>query len=200
MAISDADKRNLSARINAILVEEIHGQFLDLYASAVSLTEKHPEQVNNELRNAMTHMSRAASADNIEAAYNELDAAERHIERAKRDAIKIGVIKLRDLIADACEDIKIYRGTLEPAFVIRRDGVHKERQEIVKEEAKGGNVINSYAALYLKAGSLYDDLLSELGRFSSLAPKWRYRWIRWRRGLIGFVTGVAGILQIAPFD
>ena len=196
MAMTAAEKRNVTMRVQNLLVHEIHGEFLDLYAATVSLAERHPEQVNNELRNALTHMARAVAQGDYTQALAELKKAEGHIERAKRDAAKISVIELHNLIADASADIKLLNGTIDVAFVLRRDGIAKKRKALLKNEAKGAPVLNDLVALYLESDNLHDDLLLELNKAGRRLPRWRYAFIAWRRyiisGLGGLVLGILG--------
>ena len=95
MPMTPDQRAEVSRAIEQLLVEEIHRQFSEVYSAAVASIEIHPEQVNNELRNAITHMGRAAASDDYAAALKELSAARSHVERAKRDVIKIAVIHLR---------------------------------------------------------------------------------------------------------
>lgn len=55
-----------------------------------------PAQVLNEFRNALTHLSRVANCADHLAVKAEFDAAQRHLERATRDAYKILIISKRD--------------------------------------------------------------------------------------------------------
>lgn len=201
MPMTAAERHNVDASIQKILVDEIHGQFLDLYAAAVSLSERHPEQINNELRNALTHISRATALDDYALAMSEIKKAESHIERAKRDTAKVAVIELRDLISDVCADLRLLNGTVDVAFVIRRDDISKKRKAILKREAKGGAVINDFVALYLEADSLHDDLLRELNGSGRRLPRWRYRVVAWRRYLLGGIGGIAiSVLAAATYS
>lgn len=190
MPMTVAERRNLNALLSQLLVDEIHGQFLDLYAAAVSLTEKHPEQVNNELRNAMTHLSRAAAMDDFLPAQAEIAKAVAHIERAKRDAVKVAVIALRDLIADASADIKLLNGTVDPGFIVRRDEVAKKRKQLLKQESQGAPVLNGFVQLYLEADELHDDLVGVLATAGRRRGRWFYRFLSWRKAGLGFVVGI----------
>src|SRR5579875_3001772 len=98
MPMPDADRQAVLARIGTILECDIHGRLQDFYAGAVALTEKQPDQVNNEVRNAVTHMARAYCADTRAAADQQLNQAVSHIERAMRDCLKLSVIELHDRI------------------------------------------------------------------------------------------------------
>jgi len=201
MPLSAVQRRNVSASVQKLLVEEIYGEFLDLYAAAVSLTERHPEQVNNELRNALTHLSRAVASDDFSAANREIDKAKTHVERAKRDAAKVAVIELRDLIADACADIKLLNGTIDPAFVVRRDQLSKERKSILKREAQGVHVLNDFVEFYLKADALHDDLIQTLNGQGRRLPRWRYRLIAARRHILGWIVAIGvGVLGSAVYS
>lgn len=201
MAITPVQKRNVSMRVQKLLVDEIHGQFLDLYAATVSLSERHPEQVNNELRNALTHMARAVASEDFDHAIAEIKKAEGHIERAKRDAAKISVIELHNLVADASAEIKYLDGTIDAAFLVRRDIITKKRKSLLKNEAKGVPVINDLVALYLEADQLHDDLLKQLNNSGRRLPRWRYRVIAWRRYILGGIGGlIVGIVGSAVYS
>ena len=190
MPITAAERRSVQARVAQLLLDEIHGEFLDLYATAVSITEKHPEQVNNELRNALTHLSRAVAVDTLDAALSELSKATAHIERAKRDAVKIAVIALRDMIASAYGDIKMLNGAVDPAFTIRRDAIADSRKALLKKEAMGESVLNGFIELFLLADALHTDLLTVLGQVGRRRGRWHYRWYAARRYLLGALGGI----------
>ena len=186
-----AERRLLLASVATLLETEIHGQFLELYAAAVSATEKHPEQVNNELRNALTHIARAVSVPDLETANGELEKALSHIERAKRDAVKIAVIFLRDRIAEACGDIKRLNGSIETGFLVRRDVITRKRKLLLKREAKGHQVLNEFIELYLETDDLNDELHSVLALTTKLRPRWQY-WLHSMRRQ--FVAGAVGVM------
>jgi len=193
--MSAAERTRVLDQIERLLRVEIYEQFAELYAAAVSSIEIHPEQVNNELRNFITHLSRAVSADTYAAAERELDKAVSHVERAKRDVIKIAVVVLRDNIERVCWKIRQVTGTVDPAFLVRRDGIRKRRKELLKQESQGKLSLNDFVQLFIETDKLHDDLHNVLGDVGQVRSALRYWWYGFRRRAIGVVIGiVVGIL------
>ncbi|MBV9511776.1 MAG: hypothetical protein JO303_16005 [Caulobacteraceae bacterium] len=185
---------------------DIHGQLMEFYATAVSLAEKHPEQVNNEVRNAVTHLARALTLDEAGAANHEIELAKAHVSRATRDAIKLAVLELHDRIQDACAEIKYLHGTLDPTFMVRRDDLTSKRKKVLRDEINGDpGVIEQFVQLFNEADELEKDLVGAANLKRKLNPKWRRRvhtirsngWTIVGALAIGVIAGL-GVMVIAP--
>lgn len=98
---------DVSSRILEVIKEDFHNDFMDVYALTISLTDKHPEQANNEIRNALNHLARALMIDTPQDALEQITKAQGHIERAKRDCLKISLINRHKIIVDAAYRLRV---------------------------------------------------------------------------------------------
>jgi hypothetical protein len=201
MPMNHSERDEILAEIGIILQEDIHGQLMDFYAAAVSLNEKQPEQVNNELRNAITHFARAISEETKQHADEQILKARSHIDRAKRDAIKLSLIALRDRIARICGEIKLINGSIDSAFVLRRDGLTARRREALRKEINGdSDVLEHFIRLFNDADQLELDLLNTFNITENRIPKWKFWILALRKQAFGVLGGILiGILAAAIF-
>ena len=82
----------------------------------VAITERVPQAVNSEVRNALKYMSRAHVASTFEEATGEMRAAKGHLDRAKRDCIKLAVIEFRQRVRGTIHRIEVKNGTISRPF------------------------------------------------------------------------------------
>ena len=199
MAISEGERGAVLDKVATVLREQIHDQFVDFYAAAVSLTERQPDQVNNEIRNALTHLSRSLAVDDYAQANSEIDRACNHIDRAMRDAIKLAVFELRDRIHSACAEIRLVHGVLDTPFLVRRENLTDQRKALIKLETEGSkDVMAGFVQLFIDARSLEDDLIKAYdvtyGRISK-AKAWTIWFRRQIKGIVlGLAVGIMGSL------
>lgn len=200
-----AERGTILTAIGTCLEQDIHADLMVLFATAVSLTEKHPEQVNNEVRNAVTHLARAYAANSAADAQDELRRARGHVDRAKRDCLKISIIALHDKIRATCSEIKIVSGTLDPAFVVRRNDLTNERKRLLKDEIAGApGIVNEYLTFFAAADQLHTDLTNELNLGTKRASKFKLLKVAISRGIWGmggalifsFVCGYAFAIAV----
>jgi hypothetical protein len=203
--MTEEEKLAVLRRVGEVLAAELHGNFMDFYATAVALTETQPDQVNNEVRNAVTHLGRALIAGSEKEAHDQIRLGRAHIERATRDAIKLSVLELTDRIHDACEEIKLRTGTIGAPFIARRDQVTAKRKKVLRAEIDGDpDVIQLFVELFNDADQLEADLTSEFNLKKHLTPPWRRAIVRFRRSIWGAFAAVmigliAGIILMIIF-
>jgi len=191
MPLTAAERDEVLAEIARCLDTDIHTELMTYLAQAVSLTETYPEQVNNELRNVTTHFARALCADNLADAKADLAKASGHIDRAKRDCLKISIITIHDRVHHICAQIKASSGTLEPAFVVRRTELAKHRDKILRAEINGATgVANSLLDFLADLEALDADLTREYHIGSKLVSRTKLFLLRMKSYAIGFGVGV----------
>lgn len=81
----------ISSSVSSLLTY-YHDEVVPALATAVTVSHTFPQEVLNELRNAMTHMGRANALNpqtNIDDVNHELKAAKRHLLRCTLDCLKI---------------------------------------------------------------------------------------------------------------
>ena len=138
--------------INHSLVAEcIESDFINglqkTYAFAISIVEQHPQQVNNEIRNALTHLGRAIKAtDDIVEAREEIAKAKGHFERAKKDCYKLAVIRLHERILENIALIEFTEGVINGTYKKRLQAIIKDREQAFIEET--GNNTSGSSLLY----------------------------------------------------
>ena len=174
---------------------------MDFYAIAVALTELHPDQVNNEVRNAVAHLGRALSADSPESAQSQLRQARNHVSRAKRDAIKLAVLELHDRIQDVCAEISAVYGSIDIAYLVRRDTLTSKRKELLRAEINGDdNVVEGYVEMFNMSDELESDLIRDFHLKQKRISRFERLLHRLKRQVLGVAAGVAiGLAASALF-
>jgi hypothetical protein len=150
------------------VLQDYHHRFSDAYAAAITYTERMPEQLNNELRNALTHLARAVVAADDVAAKEEIDSAARHIERAIRDCYKIAIIAIKSHIGKCEYVIEQTRGGLTKGIAAKYAEINRERKRIHLLEQKSDaqseefqTIGQLYQDLFRVIANLYDEMLEE---------------------------------------
>lgn len=191
MAMTDEEQQEILSQVAGILREDIHGDLMDFYAAAVALTEKHPDQVNNEVRNAVAHLGRALVAESTVEAVGDIRQARSHISRAKRDAIKLAVIELHDRIQDACREIRDINGSIDLPFLVRRDELTRRRRQLLRSEINGAeDVVDGYVQMFNLSDELEFDLVQAYDLKEKRVPRWRRLVYKWWRAFVALVVGV----------
>ena len=146
------------ARMFAIIHEDIGKRLAEYYAAAVFFNDdKHPAQVNNEIRNALNHLTRARhESDSWSAAEENFKAAMRHVERAQRDCLKLAIIGLFGQLTETFRGIEYYYGAVQPAFSVRKTELIKRRKEAYLKESKGEETIVNILVGKYNSTEIYD--------------------------------------------
>lgn len=200
MALTEAQLENCKDVIVRALRVDIAVELAEYYGAAVFFGDnKRPEQPNNEIRNAINHYARAFEADTWEEAEKNIRAAESHIERAKRDSLKLAAIGLFQEIQNIILSIESHYGSLDPAFVLRKTKLKEKRREVYIGESSGNNNTTlRLLELFLEARGFLDDIQAKFPGIDSKS-KTKLLMIKLRRHLlvigISFFVGVAsGVL------
>ncbi len=137
MALSPQERSDVLHRIGAFLEGEFARVLAQYYARTVAYAAKHPQNINNELRNAVTHMSRALVSDDVVAANKEMDAAERHVERFKRDCLKVAVVYAGRNASELMKRAELAGGRVSPQLSLSAAAIVMKRYQILFEEVRG---------------------------------------------------------------
>jgi len=167
------------------------------YAEGVAYSSKHPENINNELRNALTHLARALNAQEMDEAQFNMDAASRHIERFKRDCLKVAVVYSgRDLNGLISRAYRRFRG-VDPNVTVEASKLVRRRVGAALKEAIGiEQSTPTWEALARDIGKLRErvyDLYPSLDSSNHLIPLWAYQ--SW--DIFKSITGAIGAAVIA---
>ncbi len=161
MALSQSEHAEVLDKIGELIGAEFANVISRYYALSVSYSGRHPQNVNNELRNAVTHMSRALVSDTIEAARRQLEAAERHVERFKRDCLKIAVIYASKNTGDIIKTAHSSFGNRDPYVALEALAIVRQRYGIIISEVRGDpEIAASWEALLLRIERLRERVLS----------------------------------------
>ena len=124
--------------------------YFDTFASTLALLiaeyEKIPLELDNQIRNAFTHLARASSLNSIMDIKIEVDRAIAHIDRANRDCFKAIIIESRSELAEIISDVVFFRGFLTPAIKAKYDEIELNRKKAFVAETKG----DEQSVFYLK--------------------------------------------------
>lgn len=189
-------------RIVAVL-EDFQKRFSEAYAVAISVTEVMPEQINNEMRNALTHLARASVAHDEVRFAAEVDAAERHVERAIRDCYKVAIIEKRELIDKCSTVIQVTRGGFTKNIADKISSTIVIRKEILLDEQRTNfqplgdqKVTIRYERLYALLEEVHTEIREQYGltdeRAASFPRCYRLtRIISWAGSLaVAYILGI----------
>ncbi len=175
---------------------------MDIYALTIAFTETHPEQINNEVRNALTHLTRGLTASSTKESAAEIRRARSHFERAKRDSLKLAIIAKRDQIRSAVLRIEIKEGTVPNPIRRRLKEIEHTRRRLYKEEVKGALVAKDLEGLLADVLDLEDAIYDSFEVPGPMITAWRRIFIIAKRTMFVATTAVtfsvvAGLLTLS---
>ncbi|MBF0164257.1 MAG: hypothetical protein HQL97_05080 [Magnetococcales bacterium] len=144
-------------------------------AIAISYTEKIPEEMNNTIRNAFSHLARLRDAHQEESIRAEGQKAIDHIERANRDCLKAAILHAHAALEDLILDVIFHHGRLTPALDGQRSRLREERKLAYIAETRGESGQTEKLVLHLQ---MIEYLSEEIKRHY---PEAGGRLTRWRR-------------------
>jgi rRNA maturation protein Rpf1 len=170
----------LKARLTRRAFKLFDQNFTKYMAVTISLTEAIPDQINNHIRNAFTHLSRACFANDKKDVEDEVNRAISHIERANRDCLKVSVLEQHDRLKSIFADIRFFHGFITPSIKSKYDNITQLRERSYEDEVRGDKnatdkletllrctnelveeIDNTYISIGLKRGRLrYADLFN----------------------------------------
>ncbi|MEX0739191.1 MAG: hypothetical protein WD071_07610 [Pseudohongiella sp.] len=198
--------QTIQDQITSIIHDDYLNDFLDIYGVTISIAEKHPEQVNNEVRNALTHLARALIPD-IPDPQQEIEDAKKHLQRAKRDCLKLSIIHKREQLVSSIYRIELTEGTLRRAIKTKLRAIETKRKDIFRRESAGEPVVDELRSILADALELGDILLEdyqEIGVIISNAKRLARKCFRflWNACATLFVTLLISylVLILLPED
>ena len=202
MPLTPAEIAQLDAVLIRIVRQDIGTELAEYYGAAVFYSDNvKPEQPNNEIRNALNHLARAYDASTWAEAQADIAAAERHVLRAKRDALKLAVIGLFSQAREILQSARYFYGAIPPPLLVRRSELTERRREVYARESSGHRGATALLlGIFVDASRFLLDLQNE---FPAATPGRRFRILLLRVGrqvtalAVGFLLGVLGSLCAA---
>jgi len=139
----ESEKREITRQVITVIEQDYCQDFLEIYGTAISVVEIHPEQTNNEIRNALTHLGRALACESVAEAQGNIEKARGHIERGKRDCLKLAIIAKRDQIASAVFRIETVEGAIPRAIKQRLRQIEMKRRVTFRSESNGDEHVSA---------------------------------------------------------
>lgn len=189
--MGEAEKQEVCARIISIIEDDYHQRLTSVYATTVALAEKQPEQVNNEIRNALNHIARALDAPTKDAADAEIRLSIAHLERGIRDCLKLSIVYIREKLDSMVLAVEFIEGSLPIAYKKRLSDLGKERRKALRAESKGEQGVTD---IFVNLLNDCFDLETEILNTYAYVGKWR-GWLfralaRTRNKTTKIVTGI----------
>lgn len=180
MPLTEADRAEVRDYILGFLANDFFEHLTRYYAEGVAYSNRHPQNINNELRNAITHMARMLRATNrAEIDYNKR-AADSHVQRFKRDCLKVAVVYAGKDAGNLLKNAYRRYKHVDPALFVRSSQIVRRRVEATMLEALGDEqtvqtweeLFRDIAALRERIFAIYPTLDQKNHRF----PLWVYQW------------------------
>ncbi len=181
--------------------------FTKYFATVISLTEKIPEQINNEIRNAFSHLVRVNIAQTKAEIIDEAAKAIGHIERACRDCLKICIAESYDNIKLQCDYALTYYKAISPNHTAEKRWLIEERKNISLEEIKGEKSLTGrFEELLSRMLALKESLEEQYGLQPRKASKIKLLLTQWLGagvaagiGKVVFIFIGAGLMWLAKY-
>ena len=167
--------------------------FTKYLASAIAFSEQIPEEINNQIRNAFTHLARAQEATDQRTFQEEIEKCIGHIERGSRDCLKASIIVARDQLESMISDAVFYYVTLTPDLKARYKEIVNLRREVYRAETRGERGINEKLELILRETIHLQDLIKEryreVGTKKAKILRFAHRWSHPAYTLVALAIG-----------
>lgn len=165
-------------------------------AAALTIDDKFPEEVLNEIRNSFTHLARANAIGSEHDDYRkELESANRHLKRVCLDCLKICILvtsqRCESAIEALTEDVHLPNDVYNHMSVLRR-----RRSEIAAHEGQNPTheVIEKLKSIFADYDEFYIGLDYQFAGSTAEMRKSARSRKSFRSGVIGFFLGVIGSL------
>jgi hypothetical protein len=181
-------KAKATAIVLEVIEKDFHVDFTEAWATTVALTETIPDQANNEIRNAFNHLARALKSETEEDAAGNIREARSHLDRAKRDCLKISVIYVHESVQSLIWYVEHNHGLVPENIRIRRKTLTIERKSIYSDETMGLAVSDRLEALLREYADLESHIIDNFGLPSRLVTGMRIFFRKWWKTCVIFVA------------
>ena len=152
-----------------------------------------PEQMNNEIRNAFTHLSRIHFAETIKEIDNERSKGLGHIHRAARDCLKYTVFHLHKRLQTQHKWARVLHKAVSPDLCARSSEIKTKVRAVIARETKGQATEAEWLAIIDESKRLSDDYHTTYGIEFAARPLTAFMYMalaNWLPILIGVIVGI----------
>ncbi len=155
--------------VEKFIINDFIDDFMQYYAVALMESDRHPEQANNEVRNAFVHIGRFLKEENSE---DNLIKAKDHLERAKRDCMKLAIIDKKKSLNQYIKNIEFYNkvSLIEQRYELLFT-VSRSRIKVFMNETRGLPVSDELAGIYKQLRDMEDYLSGKYGEKEAYKTK-----------------------------
>jgi len=178
--------------VKQFIVDNFIDDFMEYYAIALNETDLHPEQANNEVRNAFVHLGRYLSDSKTNS--EDLNKALDHLRRGKRDCLKIAIISKTENLHNYIQSIEHYEGV---SLLAQKYNIYKfigKRIGLYIKETKGQPVSEELTSLFEELLKIEQNLLDKYNTQKEYRKVTRFR--RWGWKFVKWVIGILGAISI----
>ncbi len=177
------------------LIQDYLQDYTEILGITVGIANFYPQQADSQIRNALTHLSRAAQTDNKDLIAKEIKKAKGHIERAKRDCLKIAIIEKRQQIKDMIIGIYFAKGGLPKKIQKKRIEIEINRKITAINETKGEEIAQELEFILSELFDLEEQILE----FDTLAHQ-PSKLVRYVTAIILYAKKISNIILIVTIS
>lgn len=137
MPVSSCEVETVKTQEVARVLAFYSDKFTKYLSTTISISEKIPEEINNYIRNAFTHLARVQFCVDEDKVRVEASQAINHIERANRDCLKASIICTREKLDEMKLDVFFHYGSFTPALDAQYNKIQQAREEAYILESRG---------------------------------------------------------------
>lgn len=156
--------------------------YSEILSMTVAITNFYPQQAESQLRNAMTHLARSVSeASNLD---DEIKKAKGHLERAKRDCLKLSIIKKKKDVENEIKSLRYAQGILTKSIKEKRISIALTQKKASIQETLGAKDVSILLEVVLtELIDLEFELINidEISKKPSRSVKLAYTTIEWAK-------------------
>jgi hypothetical protein len=185
-------------KILDILKNEYLSDYIEILGISVGITEYYPQQADSQIRNALTHLARAAINSGQEAD-NEIEKAKTHIERAKRDCLKLAIIGKKEHLSDHIKSLHFAKGGLPEQLMEKRLQVAYDQRVAFINESKGINITSDLESVLTQLLNIEKEIIEfdKIGQESSNLVRVAVTFIKWGKKLLALLGSAVLVYLIA---
>jgi len=177
--------------IKEFLEKDYLNDYSEILSMTVGITHYYPQQADSQVRNAMTHLSRAATE--ISDLDEEIGKARGHLERAKRDCLKLSIIEKKKHVENEIKSLRYAQGTLTESIKKKRLSIAMTHTKASLQETLGAKDVSTLLEVVLaELLELEQELIEidEIVKKPSTSVKIAYSSIIWGKRILSMM-GVA---------